>query len=188
MWVESKALWVGEIGKVRACEEWGNASLLFPFLGFSIALSLLIRKLMQLSVLILESSFYSFFFILCNLFLFCSALICAVAADDKTGCIRLLPAFPPLALSRLKPYIYLIQLCRRIWWEEKPNFSRWKILPKLQVFWWYCPLKPGRKHSFLCFKHKVALVLGPLKCTKCRGLRRYCSWGERMNPRVNLKL
>lgn len=33
-----------------------------PLSGLSIALSLLIRKLMQLSVLILESSFYSFFF------------------------------------------------------------------------------------------------------------------------------
>lgn len=36
--------------------------LLSPFSGLSIALSLLIRKLMQLSVLILESSFYSLFF------------------------------------------------------------------------------------------------------------------------------
>lgn len=67
-------------------------TLLSPFSGLSIALSLLIRKLMQLSVLILESSFYSFFSLLCNLFLFRSALICAVAADDKTGHIRLLPA------------------------------------------------------------------------------------------------
>lgn len=161
---------------------------LSPFLGFSIALSLLIRKLMQLSVLILESSFYSFFFCLCNLFLFCSALICAVAADDKTGCIRLLPAFSLLALSRLEPYIYLIQQLCWIWWGKKKNFSRWRFLPKLEVFWWYCPLKLGRMNGCLCFKHKVALVLGPLKCTKCWGLRRYCSWGERMNPRVNLKL
>lgn len=68
-------------------------TLLSPSSGLSIALSLLIRKLMQLSVLILESSFYSFFFfLLCNLFLFRSALICAVAADDKTGHIRLLSA------------------------------------------------------------------------------------------------
>lgn len=37
-------------------------TLLSPFSGLSIALSLLIRKLMQLSVLILESSFYSLFF------------------------------------------------------------------------------------------------------------------------------
>lgn len=163
--------------------------LLSPFLGFSIALSLLIRKLMQLSVLILGSSSYSFFFFfLCNLFLFCSALICAVAADDKTGCIRLLTASSPQALSQLKLYVYLIQqLCWRIWWGKK-NFSRWMFLPKLEAFWWYCPLKPGRKHDFLCFKHKVALVLGPLKCTKCCGLWRYCSWGEKMNARVNLKL
>lgn len=165
-------------------------SLLSPFWGFSIALSLLIRKLMQLSVLILESSFYSFFFSLCNLFLFCSALICAVAADDKTGCIRLLPASSPQALSQLKPYIYLIQqLCWRIWWEKKKkNFSRWMFFLKLEAFRWYCPLKLGRKHDILCFKHKVALVLGPLKCTKCCGLWRYCSWREKMNPRVNLKL
>lgn len=164
-------------------------SLLSLFLGFSIALSLLIRELMQLSVLILESSFYSFFFFLCNLFLFCSALICAVAADDKTGCIRLLRASSPQALSQLKPYIHLIQqLCWRIWWEKKRNFSRWMFLPKLETFWWFCPLKPGRKNNFFCCKHKVALVLGPLKCTKCCGLWRYCSWGDKMNPRVNLKL
>lgn len=49
--------------------EWGSVDLarneemlLSPFSELSIALSLLIRKLMQLSVLILESSFYSFFF------------------------------------------------------------------------------------------------------------------------------
>lgn len=49
---------------------------------------------MQLSVLILESSFSSFFSpsLLHNLFLFRSALICAVVADDKTGHIRLFSA------------------------------------------------------------------------------------------------
>lgn len=85
-----KAQWVGEnwrVGDPASSKEM----LLSPFPELSIALSLLIRKLMQLSVLILESSFYSFFFFLLhNLFLFRSALICAVAADDKTGHIRLL--------------------------------------------------------------------------------------------------
>lgn len=76
-----------EQGGGGPCEE---LTLLSP--GFCIALSFLIRKLMQLSVLILESSFYSFLLLLllCNLFLFRSALICAVAADDKTAYIRLL--------------------------------------------------------------------------------------------------
>lgn len=50
------ALWVGEHGG------WKTPTILFSlFSRLSIALSLLIRKLMQLSVLILESSFYSFF-------------------------------------------------------------------------------------------------------------------------------
>lgn len=44
-----------EQGGGGPCEEW---TLLSP--GFCIALSFLIRKLMQLSVLILESSFYAF--------------------------------------------------------------------------------------------------------------------------------
>lgn len=65
---------------------------------------------------------------------------------------------------------------------EKKNFSRWMILLKLEVFWWYCPLKWGRNNSSLCFKHNVAPVSGPLKCTKCWGLRKYCSWRERMKP------
>lgn len=87
-----KAQWVGENWRVEDPAS-SKEMLLSPFPELSIALSLLIRKLMQLSVLILESSFYSFFFfffLLHNLFLFRSALICAVAADDKTGHIRLL--------------------------------------------------------------------------------------------------
>lgn len=60
MWVESKALWVG--GNRRGgVEDPARKHFSLPFPGLSIALSLLIRKLMQLSVLILESSFYSFF-------------------------------------------------------------------------------------------------------------------------------
>lgn len=62
----------GEQSTVGGWEQGGGGhceeALLSPFSGLSIALSLLIRKLMQLSVLILESSFYSFFFLLCNLF------------------------------------------------------------------------------------------------------------------------
>lgn len=87
-----------------ACKE--REMLLSPLSGLSIALSLPIRKLMQLSVLILESSFYSFSPpLLCNLFLFRSALICAVAADDKTRYIRLLVFFfPPF------PFLYQLRL------------------------------------------------------------------------------
>ncbi len=61
MWVESKALWVGGNGGVEDPAR-SEETLLSLLTGLSIALSLLIRKLMQLSVLILESSFYSFFF------------------------------------------------------------------------------------------------------------------------------
>lgn len=46
------------VGEGKKTEELGNCSL--PFSGLSLALSHLIRKLMQLSVLILESSFYIF--------------------------------------------------------------------------------------------------------------------------------
>lgn len=63
----------------------GNGFL--PFSGLSIASSHLIRKLMQLSVLILESSFYNFSFSLTPFFY--SPLICAVPADDKMGHVRL---------------------------------------------------------------------------------------------------
>lgn len=63
MWVESKALWMGGNGGGGVEDLARNEEMLLsPFSGLSIALSLLIRKLMQLSVLILESSFYSFFF------------------------------------------------------------------------------------------------------------------------------
>lgn len=61
MWVESKALWVGGDGGGWEIPAQSKETLLSPFPVLSIALSLLIRKLMQLSVLILESSFYSFF-------------------------------------------------------------------------------------------------------------------------------
>lgn len=56
-----QAQWVGENwGGGEPCEY--KEMLLSAFPQLSIAMSLLIRKLMQLSVLILESSFYSFFF------------------------------------------------------------------------------------------------------------------------------
>ena len=47
--------------KQGGVEDPARKHFFLPFSGLSIALSLLIRKLMQLSVLILESSFYSFF-------------------------------------------------------------------------------------------------------------------------------
>lgn len=72
------------VGEGKKTEELGNCSL--PFSGLSLALSHLIRKLMQLSVLILESSFYNFSFSLTPFFY--SPLICAVPADDKTGHVR----------------------------------------------------------------------------------------------------
>lgn len=178
MWVESKALWVGGYkgGGGGGVPARSKEMLLSPFSGLSIALSLLIRKLMQLSVLILESSFYSFFFLLCNLFLFRSALICAVAADDKTGHIRLLSAlFYELCLGS-GPHTRLFQqLCGRIPRKTKGgNFSRWIFMwsfcISLEVLCWYCPPKPERKHGLLCFKHKEAPVLRPLKCTKCWSL------------------
>lgn len=75
---------------------------------------------MQLSVLILESSFYSFFFflslplLLCNLFFYSvSAVIRTVAADDKKY-IRLPDFSPPpfTPLRRLKSCSRLFQrLC-----------------------------------------------------------------------------
>lgn len=89
---------LGEGGGGVPCEE--GETLLSPVAGLGIALSLLVRELMQLSVLILESSFYSFSFflslppLLCNLFFYSvSAVIRTVAADDKKY-IRL-PDFSP---------------------------------------------------------------------------------------------
>lgn len=63
--------WRGRGRGGAPCEK--GETLLSPVAGLGIALSLLVRELMQLSVLILESSFYSFSFfspppLLCNLF------------------------------------------------------------------------------------------------------------------------
>ena len=169
-----------------------------PFSGLSIALSLLIRKLMQLSVLILESSFYSFFsLLLCNLFLFCSALICAVAADDKTGHIRLLAAlffFYKLCGGSSRTLVCFNNFAAESEREEKkeksfPGEFSCRVSVILQRFSVDIALqKPERKLGLLCFKHKEAPVLRPLKCTKCWSLLRYCSRGERMNFRVKLNL
>lgn len=83
--VEAGGGWCG--GGV-SCER--AETLLSPVAGLGIALSLLVRELMQLSVLILESSFYSSLFFSPRLHSFAtlfspfrSAVIRAVPANDK---------------------------------------------------------------------------------------------------------
>lgn len=90
MWVESKALWVGG-------NEGGWRTLRGPRKRFSLppfrAQYCSVSSYQKANATVCSNTgeqLLFFFFLLCNLFLFRSALICAVAADDKTGHIRLL--------------------------------------------------------------------------------------------------